>query len=110
MHTIMQQDSAVTILLTGRLDAYQAPRVERAIVSYGEATTLIVDLKGVEFLDLAGLRMLIKVKKQAKLSKHSFFLANLSLRHYHLITLINSLTQFGLPPFFPPDLFHPVLC
>jgi anti-anti-sigma factor len=106
----MQQNSAVTILcVTGRLDAYQAPRVERAIVPYGEATTRIIDLKEVEFLDLAGLRMLIQVKKQAKLSNHSFFLADLSVRHYRLITLINSLTQFGLPPFFPPDWFHPVL-
>jgi anti-sigma B factor antagonist len=46
------------ISLSGEIDAHTAPRVAEAIAAVG-ASTIDVDMSGVEFVDSSGLRVLV---------------------------------------------------
>jgi anti-sigma B factor antagonist len=58
--TIPSDDGTARIVLEGELDLYTAPELKNAIVDLGDGLRwLTVDLSGVEFIDSAGLGILV---------------------------------------------------
>lgn len=49
--------------LTGELDASNANRVEERLRQYDKSEQLVVDLRGIEFIDSAGLAVLVEAKR-----------------------------------------------
>ena len=57
------------IEITGRLDTITAPELEKTIASdVSDKTNLVFDVKGMEYISSAGLRVLLAAQK--KMSKH----------------------------------------
>ena len=57
-----------TIVLEGRLDTITAPALEKSINGdIGDAKNLVLDIKGIEYISSAGLRVLLGAQK--KMSK-----------------------------------------
>ena len=55
----------IGILLTGRLDTTTAPALEKTLRDdVGEAARLVLDLKGLEYISSAGLRVLLAAQKK----------------------------------------------
>lgn len=53
------------IELVGRLDATTSPALEKAILEeLGDAQKLVLDLKGIEYISSAGLRVLLGAQKR----------------------------------------------
>ena len=51
--------------ITGRLDTITAPALDKAInEDIGDTTNLVLDLKGVEYISSAGLRVLLSSQKK----------------------------------------------
>lgn len=62
---IKRDYNALTIELVGRLDTTTAPALERSINENVENTTnLVLDLKGLEYISSAGLRVLLGAQKK----------------------------------------------
>jgi anti-sigma B factor antagonist len=61
-------DGSAVVRLTGELDLNTAPRAERALVDQLEpgARTLVVDLRGLEFCDAAGIRVFVRTRRRAQ--------------------------------------------
>ncbi len=54
-----------TISLTGWLDTQSAPEFEAALVGLGqEVTSLVLDLKGLEYISSAGIRQIVSAYKK----------------------------------------------
>ena len=63
-----QENSKMTLHITGRLDTIAAPELENAVSALApEITELILDMKGIEYISSAGLRVLLAAQK--KMSK-----------------------------------------
>ena len=59
-----QSGSSLTYILEGRLDTLTAPELEKEIEKpMTGVTELILDLRGVEYISSAGLRVLLKAQK-----------------------------------------------
>ena len=57
----------ITIEIVGRLDTTTAPSLEKAInEEVGECKNLILDLKGLEYISSAGLRVMLSTQKKVK--------------------------------------------
>ncbi|MBO5928031.1 MAG: STAS domain-containing protein [Clostridia bacterium] len=55
----------ITIEIVGRLDTTTAPSLEKAInEEVGECKNLILDLKGLEYISSAGLRVILGAQKK----------------------------------------------
>ena len=55
----------IGILLTGRLDTTTAPALEKTLRDdVGETARLVLDLKGLEYISSAGLRVLLAAQKK----------------------------------------------
>lgn len=55
----------IGILLTGRLDTTTAPALEKTLRDdVGETARLVLDLKGLEYISSAGLRVLLAARKK----------------------------------------------
>ena len=67
METKTEGTDPIVITVSGEVDLATAADLERAIASAlgGSATVIEVDLSGVEFMDSAGLRVLVAARKQA---------------------------------------------
>ena len=62
---IKRNAQEVMIELEGRLDTITAPALENAInENIQDATTLILDFKGLEYISSAGLRVLLSAQKK----------------------------------------------
>ncbi|BDI31858.1 anti-sigma F factor antagonist [Capsulimonas corticalis] len=67
LHIDVHNESAVaTVLLRGELDAYSAPRLRQVLDPLIKATdpAILVDLTALEYLDSAGLGVLVAALKQ----------------------------------------------
>ena len=62
----MKRNAAeLTITIAGRLDTTTAPMLDKAINGdLGDATALVLDLKDVEYISSAGLRVLLSAQKK----------------------------------------------
>ena len=62
--TIDRQDSKLTVKITGRLDTLSSPELEKKLGSALEGVTdVVMDLKDLEYISSAGLRVLISISK-----------------------------------------------
>lgn len=59
-----KENTTVVLSLGGRLDTTTAPELEKAVVnSYEGITDLIIDMKDLEYVSSAGLRVLLAAQK-----------------------------------------------
>ena len=62
---IKKNAEATVIEVVGRLDTTSAPALEKAInKDIGDAKNLVLDLKGVQYISSAGLRVLLGAQKK----------------------------------------------
>ena len=62
---IKKNEQEVTIEVVGRLDTITAPALEKTInENIGSIESLILDLKGLEYISSAGLRVLLGAQKK----------------------------------------------
>ena len=62
---IKRTADAATIEIAGRLDATTAPALEKAInEDIGDAANLVLDLKAMQYISSAGLRVLLGAQKK----------------------------------------------
>ena len=62
---IKKNTEATIIEVVGRLDTTSAPALEKAISEdIGDAKNLVLDLKGVQYISSAGLRVLLGAQKK----------------------------------------------
>ena len=62
---IKRNAEETTIELVGRLDTTTAPALDKTITEdLGETKSLILDLKGLEYISSAGLRVLLSAQKK----------------------------------------------
>ena len=62
---IKKNAEATVIKVVGRLDTTSAPALEKAInEDIGDAKNLVLDLKGVQYISSAGLRVLLGAQKK----------------------------------------------
>ena len=62
---IKKNVEATVIAVVGRLDTTSAPALEKAInEDIGDAKNLVLDLKGVQYISSAGLRVLLGAQKK----------------------------------------------
>ena len=62
---IKKNAEAAVIEIAGRLDTTSAPALEKAInEDIGDAKKLVLDLKGVQYISSAGLRVLLGAQKK----------------------------------------------
>lgn len=58
------ENNTLTLIPQGRLDSITSPELESAIEdSIGDATSLVLDMKELEYISSAGLRVLLKAQK-----------------------------------------------
>ena len=68
---IKKNSDCATIEIEGRLDTITAPVLDKAInEDIGDATNLVLDVKGMEYISSAGLRVLLGAQK--KMQKNRF--------------------------------------
>ena len=62
---IKRQAEATTIELVGRLDTTTAPALDKTInEDLGDTKNLVLDIKGLEYISSAGLRVLLAAQKK----------------------------------------------
>ena len=62
---IKKNAAETTIEIVGRLDTITAPMLDKAILEdIGDAANLILDMKGLEYISSAGLRVLLSAQKK----------------------------------------------
>lgn len=65
-YTVEEQDSTVTIRVSGKLSATESPELEEAISAVNSAVcNFDLDLKNLEYISSAGLRVLVATGKTA---------------------------------------------
>ena len=63
--TDRREDNALTLALEGRLDTTTAPELETVLnEQLGDATELVFDMKDLEYISSAGLRVLLSTQKR----------------------------------------------
>ncbi len=73
-----RKDQELTVTLNGRLDTTTAPMLEQELLqSWNDISTLILDLKELDYISSAGLRVILTAQKQM-LKQGSMKLRNLS--------------------------------
>jgi anti-anti-sigma factor len=72
--TIRAQDDVVTVTPTGELDLATAPLLEAAMSCQRDLgiSTLVVDLRGVTFIDSSGVHLLLRWACDTALRQHDF--------------------------------------
>ena len=74
-----EKDGVVVVSLIGRLDAASAGETETELNSLtGDGAKLLVDLKGLEYISSAGLRVLLVVAKQIRRNNGKMCLCSLT--------------------------------
>ena len=64
---IKKNDKKLTIEIVGRLDTITAPALEKTInENMNDVESLILDMKGLEYVSSAGLRVLLATQKKMK--------------------------------------------
>jgi anti-sigma B factor antagonist len=82
-------DHATLLAVSGELDLATSPALEAALerVSGSGVELLILDLRGVSFMDSTGLSLLVKAQRRAQESRHQFAVVKGSDQVLRLLTL-----------------------
>lgn len=65
-------ENGAVLVLTGELDVAATPAFEEALASVSGSNPLIVDLRGLEFIDSTGLGVLVRLHQQTEEQQHQF--------------------------------------
>jgi anti-sigma B factor antagonist len=86
---ISKRGSATVVVVAGELDIASAPMLSDAIkrAHENDADELVVDLRDLEFMDVSGLRVLIRAHERAEESGGRLRLANVRDSVRRLLTL-----------------------
>ena len=57
------ENNVLVLALEGRLDTVTAPELEREIIDLRGVTDLVIDMKNLEYISSAGLRVILKAQK-----------------------------------------------
>lgn len=84
----------LTVVLHGRIDSMTSADFEAAIGDVTDIHGLVLDFADVEYLSSAGLRVLLKAKRD--LGEREFKLVNLTAEVRDVLDITGSSTIFGL--------------
>jgi anti-anti-sigma factor len=90
MESVVTRESAVTVFsVTGRLDALAAPDMEGKLNRWLEQneTKLVIDMRGLDYISSAGLRVLLSAAKKIKARGGVLFLAHLQTCVMHVFEI-----------------------
>lgn len=99
METKTEGADPIVITVSGEVDLATAADLERALseaLTGTDATTIEVDLSGVEFMDSAGLRVLVAARKQAEDAGRTLRLRSPHERVRRIIEITGLAAVFGL--------------
>ena len=99
METRTEGADPIVITVSGEVDLATAADLERALseaMTGTEATTIEVDLAGVEFMDSAGLRVLVAARKQAEDAGRTLRLRSPHERVRRIIEITGLAAVFGI--------------
>ncbi len=65
-------DKGAVLVLSGEFDVAATPAFEEALTSVASSDPLIVDLRGLEFIDSTGLGVLVRLHQQTEEQQHQF--------------------------------------
>lgn len=83
---------AVTIELSGEIDAATAPRLVRALAPHVGTCDVVVRMRGIEFMDSSGVRVLVDAHRAATAGGHRLVIDQPSRRVRRILEL-SGLTQ-----------------
>jgi anti-sigma B factor antagonist len=88
------------IILSGELDLYNAPKLERAFSSLKAkgAEFLIIDFDEVDYIDSSGVGILIKLKSLSASGKIVFMLSGIKGEVLNVLKLTNLIKFFPISP------------
>ncbi len=68
MITVVNESNITRISLSGRIDSYNAPEIEKQIFAglSGKPDEIIIDAENLEFISSAGLRVILKIRKECE--------------------------------------------
>jgi anti-anti-sigma factor len=69
---VQMLENGAMLVLTGELDVAATPAFEEALASVSGSDPLIVDLRGLEFIDSTGLGVLVRLHQQTEEQQHEF--------------------------------------
>lgn len=76
-----QYENEIVVAVVGEIDAYTAPKLREELLQHAEGNhTIIVNLKGVSYLDSTGLGVFVSLFKQLKKNGGELKLIHLSGR------------------------------
>ena len=98
--TIRVEGDVVTVAPIGELDLATAPLLESAMSSQRDLgiDTLVVDLRGVTFIDSSGVHLLLRWARETALRNHRFRVIPGSERVQLVFAIAGVLEALGLDP------------
>ncbi|HEY1507918.1 MAG TPA: STAS domain-containing protein [Solirubrobacteraceae bacterium] len=86
---VRSEDQTTVISVSGELDLASSPALEEELerVAKSDATTIVVDLAELEFMDSTGLSVLVRAHQRAEESGRRLGLVNGSQQVQRLLTL-----------------------
>jgi len=92
--------NASVVTVSGRVDSATAPDLQKALQDLldAERKQLVLDLKGVDYMSSAGLRVLVAMQKAAKKNGGALRLAQLSARVSEVLELSGLTPVFEIYP------------
>lgn len=64
------ENNVLVLALEGRLDTVTAPELEREVSDLSGVTDLVFDMKNLEYISSAGLRVILKAQKTMNYKAH----------------------------------------
>jgi anti-sigma B factor antagonist len=95
---VRSDDRATVISVSGELDLASSPALEEELarVASSDADVVIVDLRGLEFMDSTGLSVLVRAHQRAEENGRRLGLVNGSQQVQRLLTLTGVAERFAL--------------
>jgi anti-sigma B factor antagonist len=93
---MQSNEGEVRVALVGDLDISTTQELWEQIESLAPHG-LVIDMRGVEFIDASGLRLLMRARSTARDYGHTVRLVHVPRQAHRLLRLCNLDTVFGLP-------------
>jgi anti-sigma B factor antagonist len=69
---VQRLENGTVLVLTGELDVAATPTFEETVATVSDSDPLIVDLRGLEFIDSTGLGVIVRLHQQTEEQQHEF--------------------------------------
>jgi anti-anti-sigma factor len=89
-----RRHGGVVVVATGEIDLWSAPEVKAALTADGAGDTgVVLDLRGVTFMDSSGLGLIVECNQRARKHGHRFAIAVGGASDVHRILEMSGLTK-----------------